>query len=366
MPTGSDLPPLPRPAGEGRGEGSFFYSVFLPRAPARYTSPMRTLLLLSLALLPACTTTPRPGTELPRTGDEIVVAGHLFHTGAPVVLWLDPGGYDAYRTDKRFAPPDQAAWTPDAGPETPNRYSARSMSDDPNNLADLQRHIDQFVIHYDAAGSSRQCFKILHDVRGLSCHFLLDTDGTIYQTLDCKDRAWHATIANDRSIGIEIAGIGAYPIGDGSTPVTTPMVESSPLADWYARGKRGYFLTLPAWLGDGGVRTPGYFAGQPRPARPLPITGEIQGQTLTQFDFTDAQYDSLIKLTASLCTIFPELSPDYPRDAVGNPIARALSPDDFATYQGILGHYHVQTNKIDPGPAFDWDRLVNQTRSLLD
>ena len=40
---------------------------------------------------------PRPGDFLQRRGDEIVVCGQLVHTGAPVVLWLDAGGYDAYR-----------------------------------------------------------------------------------------------------------------------------------------------------------------------------------------------------------------------------------------------------------------------------
>ena len=38
-----------------------------------------------------------PGQFLQRAGDEIVVCGQLVHTGAPVVLWMDPGGYDAYR-----------------------------------------------------------------------------------------------------------------------------------------------------------------------------------------------------------------------------------------------------------------------------
>src|SRR5438094_626244 len=45
----------------------------------------------------------RPGALLPRAGDEIMVCGQLFHTGAPVVLWTDPGGYDAYRTERRFS-----------------------------------------------------------------------------------------------------------------------------------------------------------------------------------------------------------------------------------------------------------------------
>ena len=51
----------------------------------------------------------------------------------------------------------------------------------------LQRVVDQFVIHYDVAGTSRNCFEVLQDKRGLSVHFMLDLDGTIYQSLDLKE-----------------------------------------------------------------------------------------------------------------------------------------------------------------------------------
>jgi len=44
-------------------------------------------------------------------------------------------------------------------------------------------------MHYDVCGVSRQYFKVLHDYRGLSVHFMLDIDGTIYQTLDLNERA---------------------------------------------------------------------------------------------------------------------------------------------------------------------------------
>ena len=41
-------------------------------------------------------------------------------------------------------------------------------------------------------------------------------------------------------------------------------------------------------------------------------------------------------------------------------------PDaQLARYQGVLGHYHVQTNKVDPGPAFQWDRLIDEARRLM-
>lgn len=106
--------------------------------------------------------------------------------------------------------------------------------DSAEDLARVQGLVDQFVIHYDACGTSRRCFEVLHDERGLSCHFLLDLDGTIYQTLDLRERAWHATIANSRSVGIEIAHIGAFrPEGP------------SPLGSWYVAGAGGALRIQP-------------------------------------------------------------------------------------------------------------------------
>ncbi|HZW10035.1 MAG TPA: N-acetylmuramoyl-L-alanine amidase [Phycisphaerales bacterium] len=306
------------------------------------------LLLLAALAVPRCAAPPRveapsPGAELVRRGDEIVICGRLFHTGAPVVLWTDPDGYDAYRTDRRFAPPEEAPWAPGRGPATPNRYDARSVPGGADDLDALRRHVDQFVIHYDAAGTSRQCFKILHDLRGLSIHFMIDIDGTIYQTLDVKDRAWHATIANGRSVGVELAHIGAYAPESAET-----------LRQWYAEDGAGTRITIPVWQGDGGIRTPGFVG---RPASSEPVSGVIQGQTLVQYDFTPEQYDSLAKLTAALCAVLPQIRCDYPRDEHGRPLARAMTPDEFAAYRGLLGHSHIQQNKVDPGPAFDWDRL---------
>jgi N-acetylmuramoyl-L-alanine amidase len=182
------------------------------------------LIVLAPLLLGGCHLA-RPRTFVPRKGDEIIVAGRMFHTGTRVVTWMDPGGYDAYRVERRFAPIAESSWESTAAAvkalRTPNRYGQRK-----NGLSDaeiervrgggwdlptLQRVVDQFVLHYDVCGISKSCFNVLHDHRGLSIHFMLDIDGTIYQTLDLKERAWHATTSNDRSVGIEIANMGAYP-----------------------------------------------------------------------------------------------------------------------------------------------------------
>jgi hypothetical protein len=307
---------------------------------------------------------PRIGQKLERRGDEIVICGELYHTTVPVVLWTDPGGYDAYRLERRFVPLDQAN-TPPAqkkGQPRGNRFSLRRKG-----LTDvelervrgggwdlplLQRVLDQFVIHFDARGTSRRCFEVLHDLRGLSVHFMLDLDGTIYQTLDLKEGAWHATVANGRSIGVEIANIGAYPLDN-----------SKPLETWYRPDGEGRIkIEIPDPPQKSGIRD---LAAVLRPALNESIVGVIQGQNLRQFDFTDRQYESLIRLTATLCTLFPKIRCDYPRDAAGK-LVRAKLPDaDLAAYQGILGHYHVQTNKVDPGPAFQWDRIIGGARERL-
>lgn len=69
----------------------------------------------------------------------------------------------------------------------------------------LRRPI-QFVNHWDAALSSESCARIIAK-RGLSMHFLIDNDGTIYQLMDIQDPAFQAgsKFWNVNSIGVEIS-----------------------------------------------------------------------------------------------------------------------------------------------------------------
>jgi N-acetylmuramoyl-L-alanine amidase len=314
----------------------------------------------------------KPGARLERTGDEIVVAGQLFHTGVPVVLWTDPGGYDAYRTERRFSPMEESSFfaTTRAAAtrpkqiqiDSPNRYGLRRSvltTEEAEQVRGggwplelLQEKVDQFVIHYDVAGTSKRCFEVLHDSRNLSVQFMLDIDGTIYQTMDAKERAWHAGTANSRSVGIEIANLGAYASG-----------EAAPFKTWYGKDEKGRTrITIPEKLGDGGVRTPN-FVGYPM--RDELVVGEVQGRMRRQYDLTKQQYDSLIKLTAALCTVLPRIDCDYPRDERGRLINRVLSDEQFDAFSGILGHYHVTKEKSDPGPAFQWDYVIDNARKLM-
>src|SRR5689334_5033004 len=97
-----------------------------------------------------------PGQPAPRAGDEIMVCGQLFHTGAPVVLWIDTGGYDASRAEGR-----SPTSSPSQSPSTGRRgrlqgFSRASVLTDEElervrangwDLDLLKDKIDQFVIH---------------------------------------------------------------------------------------------------------------------------------------------------------------------------------------------------------------------------
>ena len=85
-------------------------------------------------------------------------------------------------------------------------------------------------------------------------------------------------------MGIEIANMGAY-----GNPA------KSPLPEWYVRDADGRTrVTIPERFGDGGLLTKN-FVGRPRLNEP--VVGMVQGQQLTQYDFTPEQYAALVRLT---------------------------------------------------------------------
>ena len=77
--------------------------------------------------------------------------------------------------------------------------------------------IDMLVIHYTGMTSANDALSRLCDgASGVSAHFLIDEDGTLYSLVDERERAWHAgkslwrgnSNINDRSIGVELVNPG--------------------------------------------------------------------------------------------------------------------------------------------------------------
>ena len=63
-----------------------------------------------------------------------------------------------------------------------------------------------FVTHWDVCLSSSSCYRVL-EKRGISIHFGIDNDGTIYQWLDMQHAGWHCgnRQQNHTSVGVEVS-----------------------------------------------------------------------------------------------------------------------------------------------------------------
>jgi N-acetylmuramoyl-L-alanine amidase len=275
--------------------------------------------LLSLSLLLTLLSADPPGSKLTsRLETSILVAGRHFEVGRQVVLWNDEQGFDGYRT--RCV--EQSGGCCEADFE---RYGVRKGLRD-RTVEGLREIVSQFILHFDGCVNSRSCFKSMHNRPrpgggcGLSAHFMIDADGTIYQTLDLAERAYHAEQENSLSIGVEICNRGRY----------NPD-ELSRLPEEY--------------------RT--------RPHRDV----VINGYTYNAYDFRPEQYESLIALTRTLLRIFPKIKAQIP-EKNGEVLLDTL--DAPTTFQGILGHLHVdlQKQKWDPG-SFDWKRLLRALRGFV-
>ena len=85
------------------------------------------------------------------------------------------------------------------------------------NFDNRKKKISFIILHYTETKSLSEAIKLLTSKkRKVSCHFIVDKDGVIYDLVDINFRAWHAgeskwkksSDINSRSIGIEIVNFG--------------------------------------------------------------------------------------------------------------------------------------------------------------
>lgn len=162
------------------------------------------------------------------------------------------------------------------------------------------RKSTMFVTHWDVTLSSAKCARILNE-RGISVHFCIDNDGTIYQLVDMNDAAWHAgdRRINHSSVGVEISN--AYDLR---------------WQDWYV--SKGF--------------------GE----RPIMSGVFCHGRKLEAFlGFYPIQLKALAALYAAISQIL-----DIPLQAptVANTVDPKVKANDF---KGFCSHYHITTRKID-------------------
>lgn len=166
------------------------------------------------------------------------------------------------------------------------------------------RNPQMFVAHWDACLSTKSMVVVTKQ-RGLSVHFGIDNDGTIYQLLDTKDIAWHAYGVNNVSVGVEIS--------NAFDPKFNPTYS-----------KMGF------------------------PLRTL-VNASIHGKEIGPYlDFYPAQIEAYKALARALHKAH-NIPFQVPLDKDGNLIHGVSDEVVKCTFKGMVGHYHVTTNKIDPG-----------------
>ena len=186
-----------------------------------------------------------------------------------------------------------------------------------------KRKLRYFVNHWDVCLSSRSCQRVL-DRRGISVHFLIDNDGTIYQTLDMQHAAWHAgsSRTNRPSVGVEISN-AYYP----------------KYQDWYI--KNGY--------GD----------------RPLVENAWVHGSKLDPFlGFYPAQIDALKALWKAIhnATGIPYETPVSQFDKTSTKYTQDVA---YGNFSGFVSHYHVSKSKIDCA-GLDIKTLLDEVKYDID
>jgi len=203
----------------------------------------------------------------------IIIGGEPVFVGAPVKLWTD-SGLEFKASGK----------------------NARSRN----------RPVDLLVLHVTGGeGPPPQVFRTLSG-RGLSCDFVIDFDGVIWQHSDPANVCtFHAGFVNDRSIGVEIVNYGW---------TNNPKLKEKwePLREQYDT--------------------------------------VIHGRKIKMARSNNAQHAATLALCDALTSCGRLSIPRrFPRDQHGRLITSAMTRAEIADFRGVIGHFHLTSAKIDPG-----------------
>lgn len=179
-------------------------------------------------------------------------------------LGFDQSGYRRTALNVKFAQARHSATGGGQIPKPPvsHRFKANAGTYGSRGGTD----IDAIILHHTAGSTASGAASALNS-RGLSVHYVVDKDGTIYQMVGDEKRAFHAghgsgkwTNANSRSIGIEIVNLG-----NGQDKYTEAQYRALEKLVPYLAQK--YRVPLGNIVGHSQIGNPDRPAGSPEPSR---------------------------------------------------------------------------------------------------
>ncbi len=172
-------------------------------------------------------------------------------------------------------------------------------------LVTKERIPTMIVTHWDVALSASSCYKILKN-KGISSHFAIDNDGTIYQMVDTQNIAWHAGNrgVNNTSIGIDFSN--AY----------------------YTKYQK-------------------YYEKKGFGSRPVLGDSKVHGRTLKEhLGYYPVQIEAYKALVKCLSEHY-DIPLVCPLDNNGDLLTTVHPPSKKANWHGVVSHYNLTDGKID-------------------
>ena len=169
-----------------------------------------------------------------------------------------------------------------------------------------ERYINMAITHWDVCTSAAKCHRVLA-AKGISTHFCIDWDGTIYQMVDVMHEAWHAGVSkiNRQSVGIDFNN-PVYP--KYNKILIRKNQKERPIISGYK---------INGW-------DPGKFLG-----------------------FHQVQVDAYVALLASLNHHLPDFELNTPAYTGDPRDIRAIKMEKAVEDGGVMHHAHVKKRKWD-------------------
>jgi len=205
----------------------------------------------------------------------------------------------------------------------------------PEQYVDQPQDKDLIVLHHTVGGSARSTFDYwARSPERIATAFIVDRDGTVYQTFPPDRWAYHLGLKGAdaaggrherRSIGVEIASEGAL-LESGGELYCFDTVSPRTRFDRAKAFDLGYQWRGRRW-----------------------------------FDaYEPAQLVAVSQLVANLITLFPLIPRRTVYDHRVGPGAHNLDPlsQDRLSFRGVLAHCDLRADKTDVHPGFPWDKLA--------
>ncbi len=193
---------------------------------------------------------------------------------------------------------------------------------------------ERIVLHFTVGNVLSDTRSLTDEQRGrVSVPFVLARDGRIYRLFSSTMWSYHLgkdaiggnTIQSKASIGIEISNYGGLKEVAGNLETAYSRLNAKKTPDIYCSLAETHLYHKL----DEPYRGFSYFAS-----------------------YTDAQYESLIKLLRYLTAYY-----QIPRAFLPESIRYELT-QDVLKFRGICSHVNFRKDKSDIGPAFDWARVI--------